>query len=73
MIREAETEEIGINIGEKLVYNLRYTDDTALCAESRGQAETLIGKVNNIGKARIPNYKKITTKLLKIGKIQYDA
>ena len=37
----------------KLVSNLRYADDTALCANSQDEAERLIGKVNNIGKARL--------------------
>ena len=58
MIREADIEEMGINFkmktGEKLVYNLlRRAYDTALCAESQEQAERLIGKVNNRGKARL--------------------
>ena len=43
VIREAEIEEIGINIGGKLVSNLRYADDTALCANSQDETERLIG------------------------------
>ena len=48
-IREEEIEEMGIKIGGKLVY----TDVTELCANSREEAERLIGKVNIIGKARL--------------------
>ena len=35
VIREADIEEMGIKIGEKLVSNLRYADDTALCTNSQ--------------------------------------
>ena len=31
---ESEIEEMGIKIGGKLVFNLRYAADTALCANS---------------------------------------
>ena len=41
---------MGIKIGGKLVSNLRYADDTALCANSLEEAEKLIGKINSIGK-----------------------
>ena len=41
VIREAEFEELGIKSGGKLAYNLRYTDDTALCAESQEKPERL--------------------------------
>ena len=73
MIRQAEIEEMGIHIGRKLVSNLRYADDTARCANSQKEAERLIGKVNNIGKARLLKLNVKNTKLLKIGKIQSDA
>ena len=51
--REAEIEEMGINIGGNLVSNLRYAGDTAFCANSQEEAERLPGKVNIIGKARL--------------------
>ena len=74
-IREAEIEEMGIKVGGKLVSNLRYADDTALCANSQDEAERLIGKVNNIpvGKARLLKLNVKKNKLLKIGKTQSDA
>ena len=60
MIREADIEQLGIKKGGKLAYNLRYAGNIALCAESHEKAEWLIGKVNNLGKARLlkPNVKK---------------
>ena len=54
-------------------YNMRQADDTALCAESQEEAERLIGKVNNIIKARLLKLNVKQIKLLKIGKIQSDA
>ena len=62
-----------IKIGGKLVYNLRYADDAALCAKSLEEADILIGKVNNIGKARLLTLNVKKTKLLKVGKMQSDA
>ena len=61
---------MGIKIGGKLVSNLRYADDTALCANSQEEAERLIGKVNIIGKSRLLKLNVKKTKLLKIGKMQ---
>ena len=73
VIREAEIEEMGITIGGKLVSNLRYTDDTALCANSQEEAERLIGKVNIIGKSWLLKLNVDKTKLLKIGNMQSYA
>ena len=73
VIREAGIEEIGIKIGGKLASNLRYADDTALCANSQEEAERLIGKVNIIGKSRLLKLNVKKTKFLKIGKMQCDA
>ena len=58
-----------IKIGGKLVSNLRYADDTALCANSQEVGERQIGKVNIIGKSRLLklNVKK-SKLLLKIGR-----
>ena len=70
VIREAGIEEMGIKISGKLVSNLRYADDTALCANSQEEAERLIGKVNIIGKSRLLKLNVKKTKLLKIGKMQ---
>ena len=61
---------MGIKIGGKLVCNLRYANDTALCAHSQEEAERLIGKVNNIGEAILLNLNVEKTKRLNIGKMQ---
>ena len=68
--REAGIKEMGIKIGGKLVSNLRYADDTALCANLQEEAERLIRIVNNIGKAKLLKLNVKKTKLLKIGKMQ---
>ena len=73
VIREAEIEEIGILIGGKLVSNMRYADDTAICVNSQEKAERLIGNVNAIGKARLLKLNVKKTRLLKLGKIQSEA
>ena len=72
-MREAKIEEMGITIGGQLVSNLSYADDTAPCVSSQEEAETLIGKVNTIGKARLLILHVKKTKLLKVGKMQSDA
>ncbi len=64
---------MGIHIGRKLVSNLRYADDAALCAKSLEEADILIGKVNNIGKAGLLQLNVKKTKFLKIGKMQSNA
>ena len=52
---------------------MRYADDTALCANSQEEAETLIGKVNTNGKARPLKLNVKNTKLLKVGTMQSGA
>ena len=52
---------------------MRDADDNAMCVESQEEVERLIGKVNNIVKARLLKLNVKQTKFLKIGKIQYDA
>ena len=39
------------------VVDLRYADDTALCANSQDEAERLIGKVNTIGTSKTTEIK----------------
>ena len=64
---------MGIKIGGKLDSNLRYADDTALCANSQEDTERLIGKVNTIGKAKLLKLNVKKANLLKIRKMQSDA
>ena len=53
------------------VSKLICAEDTSLCAESREDAETLIGK--HIGRVRLLQFNMKKLKLLKIGKIQSYA
>ena len=54
MIRHAGIEQIAWNQDRwKLGSNLINGNDTELCAESKEEAERLIGKVNNIVKGRL--------------------
>ena len=53
------------------VSKLICADDTSLCAESREDAETLIGK--HTGRLRLLKFNMKKLKLLKIGKIQSYA
>ena len=73
VMREAEIEELGVRIGGKLISNLRYADDTALCAQTQEEAEQLLTKVNDAGKERLLKLNVKKTKLLKVGNTQPDA
>ena len=53
IMRDAKTEEFGISIGGRKVSNLRYADDTALCAETHEEICTLLNKINEEGKKKI--------------------
>ena len=64
---------MGIKIGGKFVSNLGYADDTSLFAKSQEEAERLIGKFNNIGKARLLKLNVKMTTFLKIGMMQSDV
>ena len=61
------------SIGGKLISNLRYADDTALCAQTQEEAEQLLTKVNDAGKERLLKLNVKKTKLLKVGNTQPDA
>ena len=41
-MRDADTDQQGIKVGGRKISNLRYADDTALCAESHQDASRLI-------------------------------
>ena len=72
-MREAEIEELGVRIRGKLISNLRYAEDTALCAHSQEEAEQLLTKVNEAGRERLIKLNGKKTKLLKVGNTQPDA
>ena len=52
VMRDSDTDIQGIKIGGRKVSNLRYADDTALCAQSHQEASYLINKVNEVGKKK---------------------
>ncbi len=70
VMRETDIEELGVRIGGKPVSNLRYADDTALCAQTREDAEQLLTKVNDAGRERLLKLNVKKTKLLKVGNAQ---
>ena len=49
-IRDAEVSKYGINVGGKLISNLRYADDTALLVNSKDGITQLTNSVNDAGK-----------------------
>ena len=50
IMRESNTEDYGISIGGRKVSNLRYADDTALCANNHQDICTLLNNINEKGK-----------------------
>ena len=73
VMQEAEIEKMGVRIGGKLISNLRYADDTALCAHSQEEAEQLLSKVNDAGRDRLLKLNVKKTKLLKVGNTTPNA
>ena len=51
-MRDSRTDEFGISIGGRKVSNLRYADDTALCAETHDEICTLLNNINEEGKKK---------------------
>ena len=51
-IRDANVEDFGIKIGGRLISNLRYADDTALCADNHEDICTLLNNINEEGKIK---------------------
>ena len=49
-MRDAEVSKYGVNVGGKLISNLRYADDTALLANSKDEITQLTNSVNDAGK-----------------------
>ena len=52
IMRDSNTEEYGISIGGRKVSNLRYADDTALCANNHQDICTLLNNINEEGKRK---------------------
>ena len=68
VMRDSDTDIQGIKIGGRKVSNLRYADDTALCAQSHQEASYLINKVNEVGKEKSLKLNVKKTKTFYIGK-----
>ena len=71
IMRDSKTEDFGISIGGRKVSNLRYADDTALCAENHEEIVKLLNNINEEGKKKNMKLNAKKTKVMHIGKGQY--
>ena len=67
VMREAEITESGAVIGGRLISNLRYADDTALCGKSPQEINNIVHKVNDAGRIRLLKLNTRKTKLMVVG------
>ena len=67
VMREAEITESGGVIGGRLISNLRYADDTALCGKSPQEINNIVHKVNYAGRIRLLKLNARKTKLMVVG------
>ena len=72
IMRDSRVEDFGISIGGRKVSNLRYADDTALCADSHEEIVTLLNNINEEGKRKNMKLNAKKTKVMHIGKGQYN-
>ncbi|GFR68219.1 retrovirus-related Pol polyprotein from type-1 retrotransposable element R2 [Elysia marginata] len=49
IMRQADIDDMGINIGGRDITNLRYADDTALLSDNLTSMKTIFHRVNNAG------------------------
>ena len=70
-MRDANVDSYGIKIGGRLVSNLRYADDTALCADNHADICTLLNNINEEGKTRNMKLNAKKTKVMYVGKGHY--
>ena len=66
-MRDADTDQQGIKVGGRKISNLRYADDTALCAEGHQEASRLINEINDVGEVKSLKLNVKKTKTLYIG------
>ena len=71
IMRKSNTEDYGISIGGRKVSNLRYADDTALCANNHQDICTLLNNINEKGKRKNMKLNAKKTKVMHIGKGDY--
>ena len=72
VMREAEIQDLGYNIGGRNISNARYADDTALIAQSPMEMQQLLDKVNAAGAQRLLKLNVKKTKLMTIGDVPDD-
>ena len=53
VICESEVRHLGVSFGERLLSNLHYADDTALCANNHHEADELINRLDDAGTRRL--------------------
>ena len=70
-MRDANVEDFGIKVGGRLVSNLRYADDTALCADNHEDICMLLNRINEEGKTKNMKLNAKKTKVMYIGRGQY--
>ena len=71
IMRDAEVDNYGIKIGGRPISNLRYADDTALCADNHEDICQLLDNINEKGKLKNMKLNAKKTKVMYIGKGQY--
>ena len=68
VMRDSNTQEYGISVGGRKVSNLKYADDTALCADDLEDICTLLNNMNKEGKKINMKLNAQKTKVMNIGK-----
>ena len=72
IMRDAEVHKFGIKIGGRNISNLRYADDTALCADNHDDICQLLYNINEEGKLKNMKLNAKKTKVMHVGKGQYQ-
>ena len=67
VMRESITYEMGISVGGRKVSNLRYADDTALCAYGHREATQLLESLDEAGKKKGLQLNASKTKFMHLG------
>ena len=66
-MRVADVDSIGVRIGGRQLSNLRYADDTGLCAHPSLDLSTLTNAVNDAGREKGLSLNLSITKIIHIG------
>ncbi|GFN94419.1 endonuclease-reverse transcriptase [Plakobranchus ocellatus] len=73
IMRDTEMERYGIVVGGRKISNLRYADDTAICANNQTEATTLMNELNGAGERKSLKLNAKKTKYMHIGKEQHAS